>query len=87
MLKKELNDTQLLLKQAQSTQEKEHLKKILVKFLDNILKGENSKETPELLKILCSLVNTSDAERNNLLTLLSKLAAQKKQGGRFLNVF
>jgi len=77
----------LLLKQSQSTQEKEHLKKILVKFLDNILKGENSKETPELLKILCSLVSTSDTERNNLLTLLSKLNAQKKQGGRFLNVF
>jgi len=38
VLKKELGDTQLLLKQAQSTQEKEHLKKILVKFLDNILK-------------------------------------------------
>ena len=88
LLKKELEDTQTRLRAAQTTHEKEHLKKILVKFLDNILRGEMTKETPELLKILCSLVFCSDAEKNNLLTMLSKLQAQKKQGGGLLkNIF
>jgi len=87
VLKRELQDTQIQLKQAHGTQEKEHMKKILVKFLENILKGEYTKENPELLKILCSLVYCSETEKNNLLTLLGKLQAQKKQGGFLKSVF
>ena len=86
ILKAEIDDSNNKLKQLQGTHEKEHLKKILVKFLENILKGEINPESFELLKILCSIVYCTEAEKNNMNGLLTKLQAKKKQGG-FLNMF
>jgi hypothetical protein len=70
------------LSQSQSHHEKEHLKTILTRFLDRLLKGATEKDTPELLKILCSLADCNDKERASLVESLQKLIqqSQKKEG-------
>jgi len=76
-LKKELEETRTRLAQCEGANEREHLKKILLKFLEIILRGKQAKETPEMLKIICSLLFCSEAEKNKLLELLNRTLPKK----------
>lgn len=83
-----LDDAQKKLNQTQSVHEKQHLKTILTRFLDNLLKGATAKDTPELLKILCSLVDCDEKERAQLADQLNKLMSQtQKKEGMFGKLF
>ena len=62
------------------THERQHLKKMLIKFIELLCKTDQTKEALDILKIICSLVDCSDKERNELIILLAKKDEKKKTG-------
>lgn len=63
------------------------MKTILIRFLNNVLSGATAKDSPELLKILCSLVDASDKEKAELNNLLNQLTAKNQSKGGLLKMF
>jgi len=81
ILKKELYNANNQLKQHQTTHEKQHLKTMLVKFIELICKPDAQiKEAMDILKIICSIIDTNDKERNDLMALLGRKDEKKKSG-------
>ena len=62
------------------THERQHLKKMLIKFIELLCKADQTKEALDILKIICSLVDCSDKEKNELIILLAKKDEKKKSG-------
>ena len=65
------------------THERQHLKKMLIKFIELVFKADQTKEALDILKIICSLIDCSDNERNEVMGLIPKKDEKKKIGGVF----
>lgn len=59
----------------------------MLQFLDRVLKGGQAKDTPELLKILCSLVDCTDKERKELMNALEDFIKANAKKGGFMGMF
>ena len=62
------------------THERQHLKKMLIKFIELLFKADQAKEALDILKIICSLIDCSDKERNEVMGLIPKKEEKKKMG-------
>ena len=62
------------------THERQHLKKMLIKFIELVFKADQTKEALDILKIICSLIDCSDKERNEVMGLIPKKEEKKKMG-------
>jgi len=83
ILKKELANTQGQLNQTSIQHEKQHLKKMLIKFMEGVSKGDAG--APDILKIICSLVDCTEKERNDLMGLIPKKEVKKSGSFNFFS--
>mmetsp|Transcript_51171 Transcript_51171/g.58809 ORF Transcript_51171/g.58809 Transcript_51171/m.58809 type:complete len:132 (+) Transcript_51171:3-398(+) len=82
LLKQEIAEAQTKNKEISNFMiEKEHLKNMFMKFLDNL--AEEKKDAAELLKVLLSLFNVNDKERTDFLGRL-KTKGKKNLMGKIL---